>query len=276
MVKINFIIAAFNEEDRIVRTIGSIKEIADQIVLLDPGSTDATIVNAMQSYPVRVCPVPKDMFNILDRVNPALEIIKKHSKSEWVIFLNCSETIPHALGKKLLYLINKNDALCGVLFYRQSYTFGVKTHKQKINYITRSIFKTKNNYRLFKYSAWDRKKSRMHAEFPIFKECIKNTVWLFPLERLSFKQYRFGDLNVFDKKHSVYSYNEAEQKYLNGERTNLFKMLFKPLLTFIYFLPSIFSSRRSFIVSMYHVFYKFQVEAKLYLMSQSTRSNRLD
>ena len=271
MTKINFIIAAYNEEDRIESVINSIKKFADQIVVLDPGSSDRTIKFAERVFPVQICPVGQDMFNIDSRVGLALKIIKNHSSSEWIFMMNCGERFTDALGVKLLSLINSDLDLCGVSIYRQSYTFGVKTHNQKLFYILKNIFKTDINYRLLKYSSWDVANSRMHSEFPVTLGCLKNTVWLQPFKGLSLRHYRFGELKDFEKKHSLYSTNEASNFYLNGKRTNVIKIIVKPLLVFIYFFPSIFISRKVFIVGMYHVFYKFQVEAKLYLLAKNIK-----
>ncbi|HIE73332.1 MAG TPA: glycosyltransferase [Flavobacteriales bacterium] len=276
MIKINFIIAAYNEEDRIEGVINSIKKFADQIVILDPGSSDRTVEFATKSYPIQVCLVEKDMFNIESRISSALKIIKSHSTSEWIFMMNCGEKFTDELGVKLLSVINSELDLYGVSIYRQSYTFGIKTHNQKLFYIFRSFFKTNNNYRLLKYSAWDIEKSRMHAEFPIASDYLSSTIWLRPFDNLSLKHYRFGSLSDFEKKHSLYSTNEANDLYMKGRKTNVLRMCIKPLLVFIYFSPSIFVSRKAFIVGMYHVFYKFQVEAKLYMMSKKITNRVVD
>jgi glycosyltransferase involved in cell wall biosynthesis len=266
MIKINFIIAAYNEEDRIEDVIHSIKNFSDQIILLDPGSSDKTIEYAKKSYPVQVCPVEQDMFNIESRMGSALKIIKNHSKSEWIFMMNCGERFTDELGVKLLSLINSDLSICGVSVYRQSYTFGVKTHNTKIFYVFRNLFKTSNNYRLLKYSAWDVGRSHMHAEFPILLDYLSKTTWLRPLDRLSLRHYRLGELGDFEIKHALYSTNEADELRIKKRKASVWSMCTKPLLVFLYFFPYVFVSRKAFIVGMYHAFYKFQVEAKLYIM----------
>ena len=58
MIKINFIIPAYNEEDRIKDVIFSIKNFSDQIILLDPGSSDKTIEYAANPRYASVLPPP--------------------------------------------------------------------------------------------------------------------------------------------------------------------------------------------------------------------------
>jgi len=271
MTKINFIIAAYNEEDRIKGVIDSIHEFSDKIIVLDPGSSDKTVEFA-KSYPkVCICPVGKDMFDINGRINSALRIIKERSSSEWIFMMNCGERFTKTLGKELVRLINLSPDLCGVSVYRQSYTFDVKTHNQKAFYILQSFFKTKNNYRLIKYPAWDVEKSRMHSEFPVLLNCLNKTIWLKPLDALSLKHYRLGNLDDFEKKHSQYSTNEANEFLMQGRKSSVFRMCVKPLVVFLYFFPSILTSRKAFVVGMYHAFYKFQVEAKLYLANAAKK-----
>lgn len=43
MVKLSVVIIAYNEENNIARCLGSVRTVADEIVVLDSGSTDATV-----------------------------------------------------------------------------------------------------------------------------------------------------------------------------------------------------------------------------------------
>lgn len=266
MNKINFIIAAYNEENRIRDVINSISKFSDQIIVLDPGSSDNTIEFAKKTYPIKVCHVDQDMFNIERRIGSAIEIIKSNSRSEWIFMMNCGERFSNELGERLLSLINSDLSIFGISLYRQSYTFGVKTHNTKIFYLIRNIFKTTNNFRLLKYSAWDVDKSRMHAEFPILSEYRSKTVWLKPFDKFSLLHYRLGELDDFEMKHSIYSSNEANELWKINRKASIWSMCTKPLIVLLYFFPTIFVSRKAFIVATYHAFYKFQVEAKLYLL----------
>ena len=265
MKKINFIVAAYNEELRICEVINSIKAFADQIIILDPGSSDLTNQLAQETFPVKICKVDKNMFNIEARVNSAFDIIREYSKNDWFLYLNCSEYMPEDLGKKLIDIINKKEVY-GINFYRQSFTFGIKTHRRKLLYILNIVFKFKNNFRLIKYSYWDQKNSKMHCEFPIKKIYLKKTISLKPSDILALVHRRYGNIKDFELKHSVYSQNEAQERFDLGQRTNILRLLFLPAFVFLYFLPICLFSKKNLIVSTYHAFYKFQVETKLYFL----------
>jgi hypothetical protein len=266
MKKINFIIAAFNEEIRITDVILSIKDFADQIVIMDPGSTDNTIINAKKIYPVIVCPVTNDFFDIAGRFSKVFPELIKKSSSEWVMYLNCSEYFNEQIGVALLKKINSDSKLCAIDMYRQSFTFGVPTHTQKILYIFRHLFSIKNNFRLFKIHAFDAGNSRMHTDFPIIKMPFEKTTFLMPFGKLFLSHRRAGELKDFDLKHSIYSDYEAMQKYNKGIKPNIFRMILIPIIIVLYFMPSLIVSRKSFIVAIYHAFHRFQVESKLYML----------
>jgi glycosyltransferase involved in cell wall biosynthesis len=266
MKKINFLISAFNEEDRIKDVISSIKKFADQIVILDPGSTDNTLKYALEVYPIKSCLVTPNFFDVVSRYSAGFRVIQEFTDNDWVIVLNCSEKFTDDLGNKLLELINGQKVLSGIQIYRQSYTFNIETHNQKLLYFFRGLLKTKNNFRLFKFSDWDIASAKMHSECPVKKEKLRDTTWLLPLKKLSLKHFRAGTLSSFESKHQIYSDYEAMEMFLRGTRTNLLKMLLKPLVIGIYFLPTVIYDRKAFIITIYHAFYKFQVESKLYML----------
>jgi glycosyltransferase involved in cell wall biosynthesis len=271
MKKINFIIAAFNEESRTSDVILSIKDFADQIVIMDPGSTDDTVEIARNIYPVKVCTVTTDFFDIAGRFSVVFPELAKSSSSDWVMYLNCSEYFNEEIGVTLIERINSDSRLCAIDMYRQSFTFGVPTHTQKILYVFRHLFSLKNNFRLFKMHAFDAKNSRMHTDFPICKMPFEKTTFLMPFGKRFLRHDRAGELRDFDLKHSIYSENEAMQRYKKGIKPSLFRMLLMPVIIILYFMPSLFINRKSFIVAIYHAFHRFQVESKLYMLYEKNK-----
>lgn len=271
MKKINFIIAALNEESRIADVIISIKDFADQIVIMDSGSTDDTVEIAKKLYPVKVCSVTSDFFDIAGRFSVVFPELVKSSSSDWVMYLNCSEYFNKNIGAVLIEKINSDNRLCAIDMYRQSFTFGVPTHTQKFLYVFRHLFSLKNNYRLFKMHAFDSKASRMHTDFPIRKIPDEKSTFLMPFGNCFLRHERAGELRDFDIKHSIYSENEATERYERGIKPNLFRMLIMPLIIILYFLPSLFTNRKAFIVAMYHAFHRFQVESKLYMLHEKIK-----
>ena len=61
-VKISAVIITYNEEHNIARCLESLRDVAEEIVVVDSGSTDATIPIASQ-FPVRIVNIPKEEFS---------------------------------------------------------------------------------------------------------------------------------------------------------------------------------------------------------------------
>ncbi len=260
--KIIFIIAALNEEDRIVSTIKSIKAFAQSIVVLDPGSTDETILRAKSEYDIKTVRVTSDMFDVRGRMAAVRNSFLFDISDEWIFPMNSSERFTEELGEILLKIINNNSSLAAVCIYRQSYTFNAMTHNRSLLYIYRSIFK-RQSVRMFRMSAWDEIGSRIHNEFPIKKEFSNLVSWIYPKKNRVLIHNRDGHLIDFELKHMSYSTQEAQELNDKGIKPNLYFFIIFVLPSLFYFPFHFFISKKSGIVGVYHIFYKFQVWAKL-------------
>jgi len=264
--KINFVVTAFNEESRIISVLNSIQPFASKIIVLDAGSTDNTVSIIHSHSSDVIVKLVENPYNFKSRINSAREFIS--DDNDWVMVISCSEFLPSSLGFLLLDKINSSKKLVGVDFYRQSYTFGVPTHSKKFHYLITMFCRTKN-YRLFRLSFWNSTHSRMHVESPVNLPSSRTVLSLLPKKQFSLIHTRSGSLNDIESKHSLYSSREAIEMLSNTKKPSLLKGLFVFLIVFLYFLPTIFYNKKAFIAGFYHAFYKFQVQAKAFLHSQS-------
>src|SRR3990167_2712731 len=93
--KLSIVLATFNEEDNIAPCLESIKDIADEIVIVDGSSSDKTVPIAL-SYGARV----------IKRENyPNFHINKKyaidHAHGEWVLQLDADERVSIKLAQEI-------------------------------------------------------------------------------------------------------------------------------------------------------------------------------
>lgn len=93
-------IIAKNEEKNIGRCLESIKDLADEIIVVDTGSTDKTVEIA-KSYGAKIGHF-KWNNNFSDARNASLELATK----DWIIFLDADEEMPKEEGIRLKQLIN--------------------------------------------------------------------------------------------------------------------------------------------------------------------------
>lgn len=93
--RLSVCIVAKNEEENIRRALSSVRHLADEIILVDTGSTDNTIAIA-ESYGATVVHHPwNDDFSAVR--NAALD----HVTGEWVLMLDADEAVSETMAKSL-------------------------------------------------------------------------------------------------------------------------------------------------------------------------------
>jgi glycosyltransferase involved in cell wall biosynthesis len=96
-------ITVCNEDKHLLDCIESIKDIADEIIIADIGSTDMS-VPVGESFGANIVNL-KPESNISDARNSAL----RAASLEWVLFLNADEIVPHEQAQRIKDLIRKTD-----------------------------------------------------------------------------------------------------------------------------------------------------------------------
>lgn len=103
MPKLSAAIATFNEEENIGDCLESIKDIVDEIVIVDGGSSDKTVEIA-KSYKAKV----------IETNNPQIFHINKQksfdaAKGEWILYLDADEIVSKELAAEILKVINMTN-----------------------------------------------------------------------------------------------------------------------------------------------------------------------
>lgn len=100
-MKLSVVVLTKNEEDRIKACLESVKW-ADEIIILDQGSTDKTLQIAKE-YTDKIFVVTDPDFS--KRRNRAME----EAKGDWVLYVDADERVLEPLKKEILQLIEQND-----------------------------------------------------------------------------------------------------------------------------------------------------------------------
>ena len=100
---LSVVLAVFNEEENLGRCLSAVKGIADEIVIVDGGSTDKTIAIA-QKYGVRV----------IETDNPPIFHINKQkalgaAKYEWILQLDADEVVSEELTREISEVIRMSE-----------------------------------------------------------------------------------------------------------------------------------------------------------------------
>jgi glycosyltransferase involved in cell wall biosynthesis len=265
MNKIICIIGCKNESFRIEKCLAPLIENGLTVVVADAMSDDDTVIIA-EEMGALVIKHTYSQLNIKSKVKYVFERLTAKSLADdqdYFIYMNASEVF----NSQLIGVIKKcsKKGYSGMSVYRQSYTFGTSTHHSRFAFILNSIIFNKNYFRIFRYCDWDFDRSKIHHEYPLKKSCVHNTCTIFPIAKLYIRHYRAGDLRFFEDKHALYSSEEARERLRSNKKPSILRLLFLPTLLFLYWLPVSLFSKRRFITHVYHCFYKFQVEAKMFI-----------
>lgn len=118
-ITLSIAIAVYNEEQNLALCLNSVKSIADEIVVVDGGSTDGSVAIAktFTSHVIRTDNPP--MFHI--NKQKALE----KCTGDWILQMDADEIIPADLKKEIIETINnKQETTNGYYIPRKNYFWG--------------------------------------------------------------------------------------------------------------------------------------------------------
>ena len=105
MAKISVVINTLNEEENLPKAIASVRDFADEIVVVDMHSTDRT------SEVAKKLGVKVFSHEATGYVEPARNFAISKTTGDWILILDADETLPTTLRKRLLTIIktSRND-----------------------------------------------------------------------------------------------------------------------------------------------------------------------
>lgn len=103
MNKLSVVLATFNEESNISDCLTSVKEIADEIVVVDGGSSDKTVEIA-KSFEAEVILTDNPLIFHINK-QKALE----KASNEWILQLDADERVTKKLAAEISKIIDMND-----------------------------------------------------------------------------------------------------------------------------------------------------------------------
>jgi glycosyltransferase involved in cell wall biosynthesis len=118
-INLSVAIAVYNEEDNIDACLAPVALFADEIVLVDGGSTDKTVKRAR-----------KYTSKIIRTDNPSIFHINKQKaisacRGTWILQLDADERVPNILRNEIIRTILKNDTdVNGYYIPRKNYFWG--------------------------------------------------------------------------------------------------------------------------------------------------------
>ena len=213
--KISVAIATFNEEKNIADCLDSIRELADETVVVDGSSTDKTVEIA-QKYGAKVI--------VTD--NPPIFHINKQKAidactSEWILQLDADERVTSELGDEILNIVKSKTEFNGFWIPRRNYFLG--------RYLTKG-----GQYPDYTLRLYRKGKGRLPCRSVHEQAEVKGKVGFLKNDLLHLADPNFSRYLVrFDRYTSLIVDEMAQSKVKLNLFTVMNYMVFKPLRWFL-------------------------------------------
>lgn len=241
-------IITFNEERNIQACLDSVSDWADEIIVLDSYSNDGTEAICRANPKVRFHQHPFD--GHIQQKNRAL----KMCASDWILSLDADERVSPQLRASIVALLQRNPDIAGARFPRLTY------HMHR--YIRHGGWYPNARYRLVRrgMAVWG-------GENPHDKLILKGRGIKIKGDLIHFTA---RDLSDQVKTINNFSSITALTRYNNGRNFRLWRLLVKPVSTFLetYLLKRGFlDGLQGFVIAVSSSYAAFLKEAKLYELS---------
>ncbi len=244
METISVVLSVFNEEAKLSRTLAALKW-ADEVIVIDNGSTDSTAMIARQ-YGAKVT---RGKNNPMLNINKNLGFAK--AKSDWILSLDGDEVIPPELAREIKEKV-LGSHIVGYWIPRKNILFG--------KWMQHGIWWPDKQLRLFK---------RGMGAFPC-KHVHEYLVVDGPTSELTVPMvhYNYESVSQFIRKvDEIYTVSEVNNLIASGYRAVWHDAIKFPMSDFVktYFAQGGYrDGLHGLVLSMFQAFYSFVVFVKLW------------
>ncbi len=209
-MKISVIVVAYNEAHNIRRCLESVKDIADEMIVVDSGSQDDTVAICKE---IGAKVIDQPFLGYIEQKNFAIA----QAGNEWLLSLDADEELSPELKTSILaamqhpeadgYSMNRLTQYCGTWVRHSGWYPDVKL-------------------RLFKKHVGQFAGMNPHDEYKFHDE---GTLIHLKGDLL---HYSYVDLTDFIEKMDHFSMHSADAMFKHGRRSSLLKIIYKPIARF--------------------------------------------
>lgn len=218
-VKLSLVIITYNEERNLAKTIESCRDIIDEIIIVDSGSTDKTI-DIANKFGAKI------FYNKFAGFGPQKQLAVNYAKNDWVLCLDADEYLGDELKHKIVQEL-ETPAYAAYELVRCNMFLG-RYLKHGAGYPDRSI-------RLFNRKATNWSDDLVHERV---KFCER-----FGIISGDYYHDSADTLSKYLDKQNKYTETQATTMYLKGKKFKLSRLIISPLWHFIKY----FILRRGFL-----------------------------
>ena len=246
-MRLSATIITLNEEKDLPRCLDSISEIADEIIVVDSGSTDKTIEIA-KSYKAKV------FFRKFDNYANQKNFASEKSSGEWILSLDADEEIERELEDEI-----KNEVINNKSLY-DAYSIPRK------NIILGKFIKHTRWQPELDRHIWLWKKDKGRWVGDVHEEVeVRGTVGKFKHAKV---HYQYESVQGFMKMMNGYSELDSIQRIKQGIKFSYFKLFIEPKYNFLvryFYRLGFLDGWRGFALSYLMAIYHLEVWIKIWL-----------
>ncbi|HRO68904.1 MAG TPA: glycosyltransferase family 2 protein [Chitinophagaceae bacterium] len=250
MELLSVVIITYNEEKNIGRCLDSVKDVADEIVVLDSYSTDATV----QIAESKGATVYRQKFaGYISQKNKALELATHH----YVLSLDADEALDETLKMSILKA-------------KEGFAFRAYKMNRCANY-RGSFIRHGSWYPEAKVRLFDRRFLRWGGFDPHDRVIVPSNVAVCPLKG-DLLHYICESVDEHKKRNDNFSTIAARSLYRLGKKTNWLKIVASPTWSFLYaylFRAGFLNGYNGLMIAYHQARYHFLKYAKLYSLQKS-------
>jgi glycosyltransferase involved in cell wall biosynthesis len=211
-MQISAVIITFNEERNIARCLSSLKEVVEEILVVDSYSTDKT-VSICKEFGVSFIQHPFE--GHIEQKNYAME----QAQFDWVLSLDADEALsPEA--RDAVLSIKSGGGVDGYSFNRLNNYCG--------QWIRHSGWYPDRKLRL-----WDRRKGRWGGENPHDKVIMETGSTIVTIHA-DIQHYSYYNTREHDKQLRKFAEISAQAKFEKGEKASVLKVYLSPIFKFLW------------------------------------------
>lgn len=246
-IKISVVMTVLNEEKRIQDCLESVQW-ADEIIIVDDGSTDGTLSIA-KKYTDKIFPHKSEGY-----VEPSRNFAISKATGDWILILDADEVVSASLASKLQEIANESSKADCVRIARKNIIFN--------KWIQHTGWWPDYNIRFFKKGSvtWPNK---IHAQAEVHGMVID----LGPSEEHAITHYNYDSISQFLQKLDKYTTVAAQEKLAADKKFSWTEILVNPVEEFLsrYFLRKGYKDGlHGLVLSLLMAFYEFIVTLKVW------------
>tara|TARA_A100001015_G_scaffold216538_1_gene243161 strand:+ start:8642 stop:9451 length:810 start_codon:yes stop_codon:yes gene_type:complete len=214
-IPLSITIITKNEEDRILSAITAIKDIADEVIVIDSGSTDKTCEIALKAG-------AKVIYNKWSGYGQQKIFAQKQCKNDWILNIDADEEVSKELRKEIIEIFANKK-------HNKFYAFRIRiVNKFRFEKKPKKLAYFYNQLRLYNRKQASFKESSVHdsvvLNFPD-KAKIKQ------LKNIVFHQ-SFRSYSHWIEKINSYSQMQAKDAIAKNKKPSNMKILLSPVFAF--------------------------------------------